>query len=169
MSQHPILSLHELKLMVLHDKPSLQGCSIPQMCSVGSEPESSAAASPNCCYSSMEENAVAAVAVAADSKEEVHADAVGSAGAVGSAAAAAAAAPAAAARDAAARDVAADAAARKRRDLHPCTSFVAAAVATVVAASMKLVFLPRTPAVGMAAQCVLQLVFVPQMFRCRAD
>ena len=149
--------------MVLHDKPSLQGCSIPQMCSVGSEPESSAAASPNCCYSSMEENAVAAVAVAADSKEEVHADAVGSAGAVGSAAAAAAAAPAAAARDAA------DAAAQKRRDLHPCTSFVAAAVATVVAASMKLVFLPRTPAVGMAAQCVLQLVLVPQMFRCRAD
>ncbi len=151
--------------MVLHDKPSLQGCSIPQMCSVGSEPESSAAASPNCCYNSMEENAVAVVAVAADSKEVVHADAVGS-GAVGSAAAAAA---AAAARDAAANDAAADAAARKRRDLNPCTSFVAVALATVVAAGMKLVFLPRTPAVGVAAQCVLQLVFVPQMFRCRAD
>ncbi len=145
--------------MVLHDKPSLQGCSIPQMCSVGSEPECSAAASPNCCYKSMEENAVAAVAVAADSKEEVHADAVGSG----------AAAAAAAARDAAASDAAADAAARKRRDLHPCTSVVAVAVATVVAASKKLVFLPRTPAVGVAAQCVLQLVFVPQMFRCRAD
>ena len=163
MSQHPILRLHELKLMVLHDKPSLQGCSIPQMCSVGSEHESSAAASPNCCYNSMEENAVAAVAVAADSKEEVRADAVGS-GAAGAGAGAAA-----AARDAAASDVAADAAAQKRRDLHPCTSFVAAAVATVVAASMKLVFLPRTLALGMAAQCVLQLVFVPQMFRCRAD
>ncbi len=150
--------------MVLHDKPSLQGCSIPQMCSVGSEPESSAAASPNCCYNSMEENAVAVVAVAADSKEVVHADAVGS-GAVGSAAAAAA----AAARDAAANDAAADAAARKRRDLNPCTSSVAVALATVVAASMKLVFLPHTPAVGVAAQCVLQMVFVPQMFRCRAD